>query len=328
MRSAGFGALILSVVALVAGCSGASAVSTSAVASTTTQASTPASPGLVPSPTGSRAAAPSPTATPTPSSTATPRSTLGDTPTAAPTATPPAATATIPTEWHLDLYWKEGMRYEYPDPYSCTATSVQITLNFIVRDGGQTIWSPDTSYAKQEEIFAYERSHMTLPAWINGSDPHGARNALNYFGWGSMEAGVYKDVAFGTFGAAAKAVVASIARTRKPAIVFPWYGGHAQVVTGYKAHGADPATSDDFTIDGVYLTDPLYGYTYIVYGGASHKVVAIDPDTYVSLASWRTGSDAVRYTDYLQTDSKLRDPIDGAIGKLEWYRKWVAVLAV
>jgi hypothetical protein len=219
------------------------------------------------------------------------------------------------------------MRYEYPDPYSCTATSVQITLNFIAYDGGQMIWSPTTSYAKQEEIFAYERAHMTLPTWISGSDPHGARNALNYFGWGSMEAGVYKDVAFGTFGGAAKAVVASIARTRKPAIVFPWYGGHAQVVTGYNVHGDDPATSDDFTIDGVYLTDPLYGYTYIVYGGVSHKVFAIDPDTYVSLATWHTGPDAVRYTDYLQTDSTLRDPIDGAIGKVEWYRKWVAVLA-
>jgi hypothetical protein len=322
MRAARFGALVLAVVALVAGCAGASAVSTASPAASTA----PATPSVALSATASQMASASSTARPAVSSTALLSSTPDDRPTATPSSTP-GSTPTAPAEWHLDLYLKEGMRYEYPDPYSCTATSVQITLNFIAYDGGQTIWSPTTSYAKQEEIFAYERAHMTLPTWINGSDPHGARNALNYFGWGSMEAGVYKDVAFGTFGAAAKAVVASIARTRKPAIVFPWYGGHAQVVTGYKVHGADPATSDNFTIDGVYLTDPLYGYTFIVYGGVSHKVVAIDPDTYVSLATWHAGPDAVRYTDYLQTDSTLRDPIDGTIGKVEWYRKWVAVLA-
>jgi hypothetical protein len=220
------------------------------------------------------------------------------------------------------------MRFEYPDPYACTATSVQIALNFIVYDGGTAVWTPTTSYAAEQKIFEYERANMTLPVWANGSDPHGSRNAINYFGWGSIKAGVYKDVSFGTFRAAAKSIVSSIARTRRPAIIFPWYGGHAQVVTGYKAHGEDPATSDNFTVEGVYLTDPLVGYTYIVYGGTSHRVVAIHPDTYVSLATWQYGPDAVRFTDFRQTDSTIRDPIDGALGRNEWFRKWVAVLAV
>jgi hypothetical protein len=256
-------------------------------------------------------------------------------PTDAATSPGPDATPTgtfvlpaAPTDWHLDLYNPAGMRFEYPDPYACTATSIQITLNFIVYDGGAADWTPATSYATQEEIFKYERANMTLPVWANGSDPHGTRNAINYYGWGSLKAGVYKDVSFGTFRAAAKSIVSSIARTRRPAIIFPWYGGHAQVVTGYKAHGEDPATSDNFTVEGVYLTDPLVGYTYIVYGGTSHRVVAIRPDTYVSLATWQYGPDAVRFTDFRQTDSTIRDPIDGALGRNEWFRKWVAVLAV
>jgi hypothetical protein len=328
MRAATSRAASLILAALVAGCAAGSLDSAAAGASTA-----PAGQG---SPVVAATASPSavPAASPTVASTVSPA--------VAPTASPfpgvspgPQATPTeplvlppAPTDWHLDLYSPYGMRFEYPDPYACTATSVQITLNFIVYDGGAADWTPTTSYATQQEIFAYERANMTLPAWANGSDPHGARNAINYYGWGSLKAGVYKDVSFGTFRAAAKAVVSSIARTRRPAIIFPWYGGHAQVVTGYKAHGEDPATSDSFTVEGVYLTDPLVGYTYIVYGGASHRVDAIRPDTYVSLATWQYGPDAVRYTDFRQTDSTIRDPIDGAIGRREWFGKWVAVLAV
>jgi hypothetical protein len=43
-----------------------------------------------------------------------------------------------------------------------------------------------------------------LPKESNGSDPHGTRNALNYYGWGSKKAGVYQDVSFATFGEAAQ----------------------------------------------------------------------------------------------------------------------------
>ena len=35
-----------------------------------------------------------------------------------------------------------------------------------------------------DSILAWERSHDTL-AGGSGSDPHGWRNALNYYGWGS-----------------------------------------------------------------------------------------------------------------------------------------------
>ena len=116
---------------------------------------------------------------------------------------------------------------------------------------------------------AYLAAHLDepLPKESNGSDPHGTRNALNYYGWGSKQAGVYQDVSFATFGEAARAIVSSVARTRKPAVVFTWFGEHSQVVTGYKVRGENPASSDDFTIEGVYLTDPLLGYTHIEFGG-------------------------------------------------------------
>jgi hypothetical protein len=239
----------------------------------------------------------------------------------------PATGAATTTHWALDLFDKAEVRHQNPDATACTAASVETTLNLIESQGEDLQWSETTTYEMQEFILAYERANMTLPTEFAGSDPHGTRNALNYFGWGSIKAGVYVDAAYTTFNAAAKAVVSSIARTHKPAIVFAWMGGHAQVVTGYQARGQNPAISDNFIVTGVYLTDPLVGAASQVYNGVSHKVTAIDGDTWVTLADWRAGPDAVRFSMYWQGDSTLTDPIDGRVGRREWYNKWVAVLA-
>jgi len=197
----------------------------------------------------------------------------------------------------------------------------------IALGGGDTGWTPTIDYAVQERILEYERANMTMAVTSPGSDPHGTRNALNYYGWNSMWAGVYVDRAYSTFDEAAKAIVSSIARTHKPAIIFTWFGGHTQVVSGYKVHGADPATSNAFTVIGVYLTDPLIGTGSLFYGGVWHDVQTITADTFVTLANWKSGPDAVQFRWYRQPDSTLVDPIDGNIGKQEWYNRWVVVLA-
>ena len=307
MRPATSRALSLIVAALVVGCGGGP-----------TASNAPSASALEPSPSAIPTASPIDTAT-----------LAAPSPSPDPTATAGASSSGSPqTQWNLDLYRKAGMRFQYPDYYSCTATSVQIALNFIAMDGGQTNWTVSNTYAMQETIFKFERANMTMSTSSEGSDPHGTRNAINYYGWGSMQAGVYKDVTFASFSAAAKGVVSSVARTRRPAIIFPWLGGHSQVVTGYKVHGENPATSNNFTVEGVFLTDPLLGYSYINAGSANTKVTAINPDTYVTLANWKTGRDAIKFTDFEQLDSRQRDPIDGKIGRNEWYHKWVAVLAV
>ena len=36
-----------------------------------------------------------------------------------------------------------------------------------------------------------------------------------------------------------------------------WAGGHAQVIHGYVVTGEDPRISSDFTVQWVYLSDPL-----------------------------------------------------------------------
>lgn len=239
-----------------------------------------------------------------------------------------AGQATVPARstYVMNLYTTRAVRYQNPDYAACTAASTLVMLNTIyftsgsywtVRPGSTAtdpafVWRPTLSYKKQSDILKWERLHMTMPRWQKGSDAHGWRNALNYFGWGSIDAGMYADLAFSTFERAAVATVRSIALSNEPVGILTWFGSHAQYVTGYSVTGDDPRTgSTNFTVNGVYLTDPLRGQAMA--------------DRYVPLKTWRSGSVVVSFRPYYQSDSTLRDPLDGKVGVREWYGKYVIV---
>jgi hypothetical protein len=243
----------------------------------------------------------------------------------APQAPPIAAAAAAvdeskpaePRIWTLDLYDSAAVRWQDPDPTACTAASTLSMLNTVALSGldPSLVWRPTTSYATQETILAFERSHMTMNKTSDGADPHGWRNALNYFGWGSVNAGVYVDAAYKSFDAAAKAVVTAIATTARPVGILAEYGRHAEFVTGYEVRGADPSTgSSDFTVIGVYLTDP--------HEAAGHR------DTWVTYSRWKTGEWRIRFTEFGQVDSPGRDPLDHRVARKEWLGKWVIVAPV
>jgi hypothetical protein len=219
------------------------------------------------------------------------------------------------TTRNLDLYDSRAERWQDPDYTACTAAASLSMLNTIAYGNAAStgfVWQPTTSYATQESILAFERQHMTMLAKSAGSDSHGWRNALNYYGWGSLTAGVYSDRSYTTLDAAAKAAVTALAVYRKPVGILAAWGGHAEFITGYKVTGTDPRTgSTNFTILGVYLTDP--------YKANGHR------DTWTTIAQWRSGGTWVKFSKYLQTDSPYKDPIDGHVGKSEWYGKWVII---
>jgi hypothetical protein len=157
---------------------------------------------------------------------------------------------------------------------------------------------------------AYEREHMTMLLSSEGTDPHGWRNALNYYGWGDINADVYRDSSYSSFDAATKEAVSALARFHEPVGILAHSGRHSQYLTGYEVSGDDPSTgSMDFTIVGVDVTDTLES--------ANRR------DSWVSLPTWRSGDPTIQFTAYTETDSPYTDPIDGQAGTTEWYGKWV-----
>jgi hypothetical protein len=225
-----------------------------------------------------------------------------------------ASSSPTSATWTVDLYDSRAERWQNPDNLACTAASTESMLNTIAYDGSGPgfVWQPTVSYDTQESILAYERANMTMLTSSPGTDPHGWRNALNYYGWGSMSAGVYRDSAYWSFDAAARTTVLAVGRYRRPVAILARYGTHGQFVTGYQVVGDDPSTgSSSFSIVGVYLTDP--------WQAAGHR------DFWVSYAAWRGGDSWVKFSQYFETDSPYRDPIDGQIGHDEWYGRWVII---
>jgi hypothetical protein len=228
-----------------------------------------------------------------------------------------ASSSPTSATWTVDLYDSRAERWQNPDNLACTAASTESMLNTIAYDGSGPgfVWQPTVSYDTQESILAYERANMTMLTSSPGTDPHGWRNALNYYGWGSTRAGVYSDKSFDTFDAAVRSTVSAIALYRKPVGILGWAGNHAQIITGYRVTGGDPRTGTAaFSVVGVYLTDPLRSDGY--------------RDRYVPLATWKSGGKTIRFTPYLMTNSPYKDPIDGKQGNAEWDGKWVVVVPV
>ncbi len=249
-------------------------------------------------------------------------------------AEPPATEADAPgyatpvTAWSFNLYEPSVVRFQDPDWRACAAAATLSMLNTIafgssedqfLPRGDRVLrttfrWQIDTSFATQSKILGYSRANMTMGWDSPGTDPHGWRNGLNYFGWGSINAGIYRDSVYSTFDAAARAVVISLARYKRPVGILGWAGSHAQYITGYTVQGEDPRVSDDWTLHGVFLTDPLQADQM--------------RNEFVTYNDWKYGSPYRRFSPYWHKESWIRDPIDGAIGGREWWGKFVIIDAV
>jgi hypothetical protein len=253
-------------------------------------------------------------------------------------ATPMPASAA--QTWTKNLYTWQAFLYQDPYATACTAAATMIMLNTIAyrQTGGEGFrWTSyrvknntrnRADYRDMTSILWFERAHDTLSAFGSGSDGHGWRNALNYYGWGGASMtdpaiSVYEDLEYTSYDAAVHAAVLAIARYEMPVGILAWGGRHAQVMTGYVVDGEDPATSDAFTVQYVYLSDPLYGDHYV--------------NAKVSNASFKAGSWRVRFQSYRETDSPYddtykpgwrRSAVTPSRGPSEWYGRWVIVAPI
>ena len=250
---------------------------------------------------------------------------------------PGAASAT--TTWTRNLYVDKGFLHQDPYYTACTSAAAMFMLNTVAyrRTGGAGfVWTPtrikrDDDPANKRDmvsILSFSRANDTLKAGARGTDPHGWRNALNAYGWGrdamtDPAKRVYDDRAYRSFDGAVRAAVKAIARRSMPVGILGWAGGHAQVITGYVVTGADPGTSDDFTVRYVYLSDPL----------ASNGTV----NRRLSVAKLRSGPLRTRFQAYRMTDSPYDDPwtagtirssVARSRGPSEWYGRWVILVPI
>jgi len=224
--------------------------------------------------------------------------------------------------YKMNLYDARLVRYQDPNYTACVATATQMMLNFVASNGAKGDgfrWNTSTSYTTQQNILAWERSHDAYAPSSPGTDPHGWRNGLNFYGWGSYtnaSAMTYQDLSYTSYTAAVKAAVSAIATFDKPVGILGWAGGHAQFINGYEVYGQDPAVSSDFRVVAVYLTDPLRS------DGLRNARI--------SDASFRSGPYTYRFRPYNWKDSPYDDPYTpGNVPSYkEWYGKWVIVAPV
>jgi hypothetical protein len=230
----------------------------------------------------------------------------------------------------MNLFIRAGFAYQDTNWNACTSTSVRTMLNLVaMRSSGGTGfgWRPTLSRLVRDRILSWERVYDTM-AGGRGSDPHGWRNALNYYGWGAGAlvpgARVYDDYAYDSATTAMKAAVRALASTGKSVGMLGWRGAHAQIITGYYglignpfARDANGRYTDTFSVAGFYLTDPLRSSNAL--------------NRPITASALRTTTNyRLRFQRYYETDSPYDDPYTPGyrISGHEWYGRFVLVLPI
>jgi hypothetical protein len=75
----------------------------------------------------------------------------------------------------------------------------------------------------------------------------------------------YQVRAYDTYTDALRDSAIAITAMDKPVVMFPWWGAHTWVMTGYRAD-ADPTLFDDAVISGAYILDPWYPRVSTIWG--------------------------------------------------------------
>jgi hypothetical protein len=95
-------------------------------------------------------------------------------------------------------------------------------------------------------------------------------------GWGPAAVGLaladygatgYEVRAYDTYTDALRDSAIAITELDKPVVMFPWWGAHSWVMTGYRAD-ADPTLFDNAVISGAYILDPWYPRVSSIWGAS------------------------------------------------------------
>lgn len=219
---------------------------------------------------GVTAAPAAPTVAPTPEQTLDPTATPGSTylplptDTPAPTATPsPTPVATPSGPFSMDLY-RKGAFVSEVQKYMCLPAAMQVMIN-IMKDG-----PVDTSAETQWRLYEEARTYL-IPPYVNGdtgAQPEGWAKTLNAEGYGP-----YRMAIEPTLEDAIHLAAKQMRLTGKPVGLLVWRGAHSWSMSGFKSD-ADPLTTDDFNVLGIYAEDVWYPRISSIWGPS------FPPDTF------------------------------------------------
>ena len=193
---------------------------------------------------------PRPTASPTPRPTATPYTTASPRPTVSPTPAPVRA----PVDVQLVSDPAAVFASEATNKW-CAVAGTQMVLAILGLG--------DTSVEFQTEIAG------RIGEWESWDDSHNG-------GWGPAAVALaltaygapgYELRAYGSYTDALRDSAIAISEMNKPVVMFPWWGAHTWVMTGYRAD-ADPTHFDDAVVSGAYILDPWYPRVSSIWGAS------------------------------------------------------------
>jgi hypothetical protein len=131
----------------------------------------------------------------------------------------------------------------------------------------------NTSDAFQQEIKSRIGEWESVHDSLNGGwGPNAVREALEAYG-----ADGYEERAYWSYTDALRDSAIAISEMGKPVVMFPWWGAHTWVMTGYQAD-ADPTVFDDAHVSGAYILDPWHPRTSSIWGPSD------PPGTFETLA--------------------------------------------
>ncbi len=200
-----------------------------------------------------RSTIPTVVVTPEPSPTPTPE----ETPTLAPSATPsPTPTPLVRTA--VDVRVVDDHATVFASQLTekdCAVAATQMVLTILGRG--------DTSGGFQTEIHDRIGEWESLDDSLNGGwGPAAVSLALAAYG-----APGYEIRAYDTYTDALRDSAIAITQMGKPVVMFPWWGAHTWVMTGYRAD-ADPTLFADASISGAYILDPWYPRVSSIWGAS------------------------------------------------------------
>ena len=137
----------------------------------------------------------------------------------------------------------------------CAAAGTQMVLT-ILGLGNNSDEFQEELKARIGEWESWEDSHD------GGWGPAAVSLALAAYGAPGYEIRAYESHFDAMRGAAA-----ALSATDKPVVLFPWWGAHTWVMTGYRAD-ADPVLFPDASVSGLYVLDPWYPRVSSIWGAS------------------------------------------------------------